>query len=564
MILAEDNKTKATSSKPKSTTTKKVATKSKPTTATKSKPKTTTKTTSRKPKPKAAAPVGVQQEAVTPVADVVVEPKKQTKKKKSKSTKPKEPKVMTSEGIIKQQAVSEAFKSEKKVVFEKKKGKRFYLIISLLFYAGAYFYIGNIFSDNTYIETALFAFAALFVLFLLIQLNIHMMFINFFVLPFKFLFTQARLETTKDVIIDPTKKGIKRQYIRYRAIFTITVYLIILLLLVGSQIVNGILDGDLVMVIITQSSLTAIVFLIIVCSWQYLFNIIPSILDKSIDAKNGFILTLSAIVIIIYVIFMVFNINYLSEMMIFVLIIGFIALLGVNLNMIVGEINIFSNLRSKKSKTVTRVVFLIFFGFHLYVILYASVVAFSIYSWNPDTYNFNNTKYEYVVYEDVNDFNGTPITTVYDQAGNLITTVYDSVGNEITNFYNEDGELITEFYDASNQPIWNFYPDSSGFNPITEVEKDGVYYYQNNITYKDGSIVAFDLEALPHTYGDFLYYTVVTVSTVGYGDITPNTNYALAKSWGAFLGIYGFSFFALSIGFVSNIAIEGATERKDD
>ena len=93
----------------------------------------------------------------------------------------------------------------------------------------------------------------------------------------------------------------------------------------------------------------------IVCSWQYLFNIIPNILEKSIDAKNGFILTLSAAVMIIFVLFQIFEISYLSELMIFILIIGFIALLGVNLNMIVGEINIFQNLRKRHSKTVFSV-----------------------------------------------------------------------------------------------------------------------------------------------------------------------------------------------------------------
>ena len=171
-------------------------------------------------------------------------------------------------------------------------------------------------------------------------------------------------------------------------------YALIIIILVGSQIYNGIVDQDKILVIITQSSLTLLVFLIIVCSWQYLFNILPGVLDKSIDAKNGFILTLSASVMIIYVIFNIFNIVYLAEMMIFILIIGFIALLGVNLNMIIGEINIFQNLKQRHSKTVTRVVFMIFFSFHLYVILYASVVAYSIYKWEPDTYNFSYEIFE--------------------------------------------------------------------------------------------------------------------------------------------------------------------------
>ncbi len=61
-----------------------------------------------------------------------------------------------------------------------------------------------------------------------------------------------------------------------------------------------------------------------------------------------------------------------------------------------------------------------------------------------------------------------------------------------------------------------------------------------------------------------LYYAVITISSIGYGDISPNSNYALPQFWGAFLSIYGITFYALSIGYVSNIASLGITEKKED
>ena len=110
--------------------------------------------------------------------------------------------------------------------------------------------------------------------------------------------------------------------------------------------------------------------------------------------------------------------------MIFVLIVGFIALLGVNLNMIVGEINIFQNLRGRKSKAVTRVVFIIFFAFHIYVILYASVVAYSIYNWEPDSFVFSTFDYKNELYTDLEDQSGNKLTTVYwDDDNDFQTTV---------------------------------------------------------------------------------------------------------------------------------------------
>ena len=555
--MAETKKTTEPAVKKTSTTKKPTSTSKK--TVTKKKPSTTIKV---KPLPK---------EDVKPKTT-----KKPTTKKveaKPASTKKRKPKILASESIVKKQAISKTL--EKKDVPVKKRGKTFYLIFSIVVFIGVFFYINNTVYDNTsYIESAVFAFMVLFVIFVLLNFNIHMLFINFFRLPIKYLLEEAKLEIQKEVIVDQKKSGFSRKFGKYRAIFALIFYTLILMLLVGSQVYAGILDGDKVTIIITQSSMTGLVFIIIVCSWQYLFNIIPNILEKSIDAKNGFILTLSALAMVIYVIFIVFGITYLAETMIFILIIGFIALLGVNLNMIVGEINIFSNLRDRKNKTVARIVFMIFFGFHLYIIMYASVIAFSIYNWNPDAYNFINTPYndeisENVEYLDPSDSTWKPVDKVYDNLGNEIKAVYNKFGEEITQFIDTNGNVINELYTEDGEPLMDMYiMVDDGINPpytsmLHNVSDGDTTFFFGEFAYHDGTVVGFNRQEVKHSYGDFLYYTVVTVSTLGYGDITPNTNYTMAKSWGAFLGIYGVTFYALSIGFVSNIAIEGA-QRKED
>ncbi len=447
-----------------------------------------------------------------------------------------------------------------------KKNKVFYLFLSIIFYAIVFFYINNILYNNEdFLKSALFAFAALFVFFVLLQFNIHMIFINFFRLPFLFLWNQTKMEIKKEIEHDKKTQESKFPFRRYKALFTLFLYAIISILLVGSQIYNGIIDGDKILIIVTQSSLTLLVFLIIVCSWQYLFNILPEVLDKSIDAKNGFILTLSAAVMVIYTIFNIFNIVYLAEMMIFILIVGFVALLGVNLNMIVGEINIFQNLKQRHSKTVTKVVFMIFFSFHLYVILYASVVAYSIYIWEPETYNFSYEVYEYETVENLYDSSNGPIQDIYYPAGELLKDVYDFEGNVITKYVDDKGYPITQVYDENGLLIQEYYNELD-------------YQYSNNLSilYNENGIIVDEfyfngttLEGIiintkTHDYGDFLYYTVVTVSTLGYGDITPSTEFGIAQAWGGFLSIYGFTFFALSISFVSNIAIEGATSTREE
>jgi hypothetical protein len=494
------------------------------------------------------------------VAEEQLEKKKPTVKKSNvKKTPKKKPvsKQVVKEEIVKGVETDFGKKTEKK-------GKVFYLVFSLVFFTAAFFYINNIVYDNNdYLQSALFAFAALFVVFVLLQFNIHMIFINFFRLPIKYLIDNSRVEIN-------TRKESKFSFGKFKSTLALIIYILFLLLLIGSNTYNDIVNEVKILSSLSQSLAISFVYLIIVCSWQYLFNIIPNILEKSIDAKNGFILTLSAAVMIIFVLFQIFEISYLSELMIFILIIGFIALLGVNLNMIVGEINIFQNLRKRHSKTVTRVVFLIFFSFHLYVLLYASVVAFSIYSWEPQAYNFSNTEYKEVVVDEV--YNGNELVTdVYDQYQVAMDTVYDFSGNEITEFFDEDGKPLFIFAASSGQPTGGMYnqtqnnlePHDQDFQFIwAPTNEDGEVLY--DVYYANGNVYGFIMEEQPHNYGDFLYYTVVTTSTLGYGDITPNLNYNMAQFWGGFLSVYGFTFFALSISFVSNIAIEGATRKEED
>ncbi|MDC0558890.1 potassium channel family protein, partial [Candidatus Izimaplasma bacterium] len=389
------------------------------------------------------------------------------------------------------------------------------------------------------------------------------MIIGFFILPFKTLWMQSRKEFQDKVENDPEKSKLGNFFHKRRATFSILVYVLISGLILFSVISDAITDQDKVLSVITQAITAEVVFLLIVCSWQYLFNIIPTILDKSIDAKNGFILTLSAIVMIIYLTFMIFEVTRFAEMMIFVLVIGFIALLGVNLNLIVGEINIFQNLRQKKSKAVTRIVFIIFFGFHMYVILYASVVAYSIYNWDNNSYIFSNEVYDTVFFEDTYNEDGERITTLYDNVGTEIDTVYDISAVEIDEWYDSDEEPIyyIDVYDQLGSGYTQFY-DDEGIHISNLTTKDGTPLSQ--WFYHEGTLRGYALIPIEKTYGDFLYYAVITISSVGYGDIYPSIEHNVAQAWGGFLSIYGLTFYALSIGFVSNIAMEGITRNREE
>jgi hypothetical protein len=418
------------------------------------------------------------------------------------------------------------------------------------------------------LESAIFAFAAVFIFFVLLLFNVPKIIIGFFYLPFRRLVRQAKRERNQEIIFSVGKNKIQTTLNKYRSWFTLIIYFLLAAFFTYASIVESLQDNGTVLQTIYSTVTTLLIFLVVVCSWQYLFNILPSVLEKSIDAKNGYVLSLSAVVMIMYIIFLYLEIVFLAEVMIFVLIIGFVALLGVNLNMIVGEINIFQNLRNRKSKAVTRVVFSIFFAFHIYVIIYASVVAYSIYNWEPNAFIFNSNPSETSLVENVyND--GFLVSNVYEAVWNdtnsendyvLLESIYDINRNEITVYheedmspsviYNSDGEIINGFFTSSGQLLEEL-TDSSG-DPCD----------QGSIFFNDGTLSCFQTEYIPHEYGDFLYWTVVTVSTIGYGDIHPSTEYNIAMGWGAFLGVYGLTFFALSISFVSNIAMEGVQDNR--
>ncbi len=519
---------------------------------------TTKKTTSKKHVQKKAVPKKTTTQKKPSSSKETKAPKKvkHPKKKQYKNLRIKKEEELTTLEVL------ESAIEGNPIVEKPKHGKTFYLIFAIIFYTAAFFYINNIVYNNSdLLQSAIFAFAALFVAFVLLLFNIHMIIINFFYLPFKRLIKQSKYELKKEIIFSVGSNKVQTAFNKYKSVFTLILYALISIGLMYSVISGGIERQSKILSIITQSLFTELIFLIIVCSWQYLFYIIPSILEKSLDAKNGFILTLSAAVMVIYVIFSIFNVTYLAEIMIFILIIGFIALLGVNLNMIVGEINIFQNLRNRKNKAVTRIVFLIFFGFHIYVILYASVVAYSIYSWEPDSYNFAYTESRSVINDNLYDSSGEPIDEVYDQMGTEIATVYDSQGNEITDFFDDNGYAIHDIYDINSQMIFNFYQDN---NTLIQTVFDEYGNQLYNYFYYDGTLAVQSWETIPADYGDFLYYTIVTVSTLGYGDITPSQNYNIAQIWGGFLSMYGLTFFALSIGFVSNIAMEGVSVKREE
>lgn len=501
----------------------------------------------------------------------------------NKTSKPKKkPRVKKQEELTTLEVLEQAVEHQE-IVEKQPLGKTFYLVFAIIAYAIAFFYINNIVYDNNIsfnntdlLQSAIFAFAAVFILFVLMLFNIHMLVINFFVLPFRRLFKQSKKEINKEIMFSVGNTKMQTSFNKYKSLFTLILYGLFAGFLMYFSIMGSIMEGDKILKIATDAGLTLLVFLVVVCSWQYLFNIIPSILEKSIDARNGFILTLSAVVLAIYVVFLLLDITFISEIMIFVLMIGFVALLGVNLNMIIGEINIFQNLRGRKSKVVTRIVFIVFFGFHIYVILYASVVAYSIYNWEPNSYVFSTFDYEREIVTELEDDYGNSLTTVYwDDDRDFftpavpLTEVYWNDDNNmltpvvpLTEYYNSELKPVREIYDIDGHEIYML--DVNGNTIDMVVPSNDIGIDTCNAFYNGGTFACSEDIALPHTYGDFLYWTVVTVSTIGYGDVHPSTEYNIAMGWGGFLGIYGLTFFALSISFVSNIAMEGVNSVREE
>ena len=138
---------------------------------------------------------------------------------------------------------------------------------------------------------------------------------------------------------------------------------------------------------------------------------------------------------------------------------------------------------------------------------------------------------------------------------------------EILDFY-EHGKYATEYYDQYGNLILNFY--TQDLQRIDMVEKEDMEFprYVDEIdtsylVFYQGTLKGVHIEETQHGYSDLLYYAVITISSIGYGDIHPNTNYLLPQFWGGFLSIYGITFYALSIGYVSNIAFMGVTDTKE-
>jgi hypothetical protein len=537
--MANDTKKSTSNSKAKSTTRKSKTTNSQKTKRSTKKPSSKDDKTSTKT-------------AKSPSKEVKTVEKKIKPKTKKPSIKPKKEVVIPTESV-------EMLLTETN---HKKLGKVFYLFFTIIFYTIAFFYINiSVYGGGDYLQSAIFAFAALFVAFVLMLFNVHKIIFYFFVLPFKRLFRQAKAEVNKEIIYSIGKNKVQTSFNKYKSLFTLILYIAFAILLVTASVMSSITLNKDVLDIIFRASIVLLIYVTVINSWQFLFYIIPSILEKTIDAKNGYVLALSAGVIVLYVLFRIFNITYLSEIMIFILIIGFIALLGVNLNMIAGEINIFQNLRGRKSKAVTRAVFIIFFGFHAYIILYASIIAFSIYSWQNDAFVFNEVHYDITlddelyfnneVIHQLYDSQGNPIDILYDRYGNEITVGVDDLGNEISPLYDADGNMVFDFYNASGQQLFNL------------TDKNGDFV--SNPVFDNGKLaVITNIKQIPATYGDFLYWTIISVSTIGYGDIAPSNQYKIAQAWGGFLGLYGLTFFALSISFVANIAMEGIHTTKEE
>ncbi len=554
--------TKPTSSKKTTETATEKPKKSTTTSATKpktEKPKTTSKAVkTEKTEPNLTSKAVKTEKTDSKLSTPDVQPVKKPRAKKTETQgRIKDKSELTTLETLEAQVEGKAIREKKPL------GKTFYLIFSIVFYVLAYFYINTtVYAGSDWIETAIFAFAALFIAFVLILFNVHMLVFYFFILPFRRLFKQARMEAHQEIFFSVGKNKVQTTFNKYQSIFTLVMYFAFGVVLIVATVLSSIQQGDVILDTIYSSLILLLVYIVVINSWQFLFNIIPSILEKSIDAKNGYVLTLSAAVMVAYILFLIFNVNYLSEIMIFVLIIGFVALLGVNLNMIVGEINIFQNLRGRKSKAVTRVVFVVFFGFHIYVVLYASVVAFSIYNWQPDAFNFTEVHYEFTYDEEIYA-SGVLVDQVYDSNGDPINVLYDQMGNEVLIATDTDtGAQISGLYDASGAMVWDYY-DSTGANLFNYTNSAGDFV-TNPVFYEGHLAQITSVNEKLHTYGDFLYWTVISVSTIGYGDIFPSTEYPIAQAWGGFLGIYGLTFFALSISFVSNIAMEGINSVREE
>ncbi|ERJ13314.1 Cap15 family cyclic dinucleotide receptor domain-containing protein [Haloplasma contractile] len=87
-----------------------------------------------------------------------------------------------------------------------------------------------------------------------------------------------------------------------------------------------------------------------------------------------------------------------------------------------------------------------------------------------------------------------------------------------------------------------------------------IIFYATYVTY---ILHKFDASALSTVNSeistiDYFYYTVITITTVGYGDVTLNT--FMGKIWSMILSLQGFIYFALLLGILSSYIMNNASD----
>ena len=150
---------------------------------------------------------------------------KTTKTPTPKKSKPKvEGRVKKQEELTTLEVLEQVI--EHKDITEKQPlGKTFYLVFGLVAYIAAFFYIFNVVYDNgDILQSAIFAFAAVFIVFVLMLFNIHKLVFNFFVLPFRRLIKQSSREIHKEIMFSVGSNKVQTAFNKYKS-FTVIILL---------------------------------------------------------------------------------------------------------------------------------------------------------------------------------------------------------------------------------------------------------------------------------------------------------------------------------------------------